>query len=297
MLDGPSLQIFLALAEHRHFGQAAERLGIAQSVASKRLARLEDALGTKLVDRGNRRRVALTRAGTLFLDEARAALDALTAAERSGQALARGAAGPLRIGYVFSAAMTGLLPGLVRALRSALPALDIYPSLMETPEQLGALAEARIDLAIVRPRPSWPERIDEIGRHREPVLVALGERMALAKRRSLRAEDLVSQTFLTPQFAEQVGLAQMVRDLARTKGLPEPAIRPTGDFITAAALAAAGEGIILAPASLSNLKLEGLTFRPIDDYAAEIELVLLARRETPAAIVDALAATLRGRQP
>ena len=50
MLDGDQLEVFLAIAETRHFVRAADRLGIAQSVVSKRLQRLEDRLAALEAD-------------------------------------------------------------------------------------------------------------------------------------------------------------------------------------------------------------------------------------------------------
>jgi DNA-binding transcriptional LysR family regulator len=292
MLDRAVLEVFLAVADHRNFVAAADSLGIAQSVVSKRLARLEDALGTRLFDRGSRTPIRLTRTGELFLGEARTALGAMEQAERIGRALAHGDSGPLRLGYVFSGAMTGMLTSLVTALAATLPNVQLLPSLMDTPAQLRALADGRIDVAIVRPRLSWPERTHVLGEHREPMIIALGDAMALASQDGIRLPDLVGQTFLTPQFHEEVGLAQMVRDLARTGGLPEPAIRATGDFITAASLAAAGQGVILAPASLARLRLAGLTFRPILDYAAQLVLVVVARADLPQVQADIIAKAL-----
>lgn len=294
MLDAHALEVFLAIADQRNFVRAADSLGIAQSVASKRLARLEDELGTRLFDRGSRTPITLTRAGELFLDEARTALVALEQAERIGRAVARGNTGPLRLGYVFSGAMTGLLTCLVAALADALPDVAVQPTLMDTPAQLRALGEGRIDAAIVRPRLSWPERTMVLGLHREPMIIALGYSMPLAAQTGICLQDLIGQTFLTPQFHEEAGLAQTVRDLARAGGLPEPAIRATGDFITAASLAAAGQGVILAPASLARLGLTGLTFRPIDDYAAELVLSVVARADMPPVQAEILAQALRG---
>ena len=43
MLDNQGLLTFIAVAEERSFGRAADQLGIAQSVVSKRLAGREDA--------------------------------------------------------------------------------------------------------------------------------------------------------------------------------------------------------------------------------------------------------------
>lgn len=283
MLDGDQLEVFLAIAETRHFVRAADRLGIAQSVVSKRLQRLEDRLGARLVTRGSRKDVALTRAGQLFLDEARAALASLRQAERIGRNIARGAAGPLRIGYVFSAAMSGTLARVLRALRDALPDLDVRLSLMETPVQFDRIVSGEIDIGLTRPRPSYPPAITARTVHREPLVLALADDHPLTRHAAVRLADLAGEPFIMPQFHEEVGLAEAVRDLARAGGFAMPALHRTDDFISAAVLAAAGRGVVLAPASLQHLALDGLTFRPLADHAATVELALLCRDDTPAA--------------
>lgn len=288
MLDPEALAVFVAVADHGHFQRAADALGIAQSVASKRLQRLEHALGTRLIERGSRTAVVPTRAGALFLPQARAALETLARTGRIGMALARGEAGPLTVGYVFSAAMAGVLPRLITTLAHSLPGIAVMPTLMETPDQLKALADGRIDLAIVRPRPAWPADCQELARHREGLLVAMSAASPLASTAPLHAADLAGQTFLTPQFHEEVGLAQTVTALAKAARLPAPLIRRTADFITAASLAAAGQGVILAPASLARLNLEGLVFRPLADHAGTVDLVTLAGAHVPPQVVAAL---------
>src|SRR5690349_7130472 len=80
-LETRELRYFVAVAEELHFGRAAERLGIAQPPLSRAVRQLELRLGVQLLDR-DRRGTALTAAGTVLLREARAALEAVAAAER-----------------------------------------------------------------------------------------------------------------------------------------------------------------------------------------------------------------------
>jgi DNA-binding transcriptional LysR family regulator len=79
---------FVAVAEERHFGHAAARLGIAQPPLSRAIKQLEQRMGVSLLRRTSRS-VALTPAGQVLLHEARKALDAMEAAIRRSQRAAR----------------------------------------------------------------------------------------------------------------------------------------------------------------------------------------------------------------
>ncbi|WP_405995867.1 LysR family transcriptional regulator [Streptomyces sp. NBC_00986] len=83
-LETRELAYFVAVAEELHFGRAAERLGMAQPPLSRAISRLERRMGVRLLERTSRR-VALTDAGAVFLDESRRLLDSLDAAVRRAQ--------------------------------------------------------------------------------------------------------------------------------------------------------------------------------------------------------------------
>lgn len=63
------LECFLAVGEERHFGRAAQRLGMEQPPLSQRIRRMERELGAQLFDRGGGR-VTLTAAGHVLMREA-----------------------------------------------------------------------------------------------------------------------------------------------------------------------------------------------------------------------------------
>lgn len=290
MLDPENLQAFVTLAEELNFVRAADRLSLAQSVISKRLMRLEDKVGARLISRNRRSKVDLTREGMQFLPLAKAALEHLEMVELRGRRIASGEAGALRIGYVFSAIMTGILPSLIRLVRSATPKVRIIPVAMETPEQIAAIGNERLDVAIVRPRPSYPKEVVARCVHREEVQLGLASDNPLAARALIACADLAGAQFIVPQFHEEVGLIDVINQIVRTGHLPAPNTICTKDFITAAGLAAADIGVAAVPRSLSSLKIGGLEYRPIVDLDASLELVLLNRPDLPPLIAGALGA-------
>ncbi|GAA2142620.1 LysR family transcriptional regulator [Kitasatospora kazusensis] len=112
-LDLAQLRAFVAVAEQLHFRRAAETLSITQQGLSKRISRLEETLGARLLDRG-RTRVGLTAAGQRLLEPARAALAAGAAAVAAVGRDDR----PLRLD------VWGHLYEPLRTVREALDALD-----------------------------------------------------------------------------------------------------------------------------------------------------------------------------
>jgi len=76
------LQYFLAVAETRHFGQAAERLHMAQSPLSQAIRQLENHVGARLFERTTRR-VELTSAGESLLRDARRIVAAVEDARKA----------------------------------------------------------------------------------------------------------------------------------------------------------------------------------------------------------------------
>ena len=63
------LKYLVALAEHRHFGRAADACFVSQPTLSTQLKKLEETLGVTLIER-NRRRLILTPVGETIVAQA-----------------------------------------------------------------------------------------------------------------------------------------------------------------------------------------------------------------------------------
>ncbi len=95
--DFYAVHAFAKVAETGNFRAAANALSSPASTVSVQIRRLEDRLGTKLVERTTRR-VSLTEEGRHYFEQVRAALDALTEAERAVSGRTSAARGRLRVG-------------------------------------------------------------------------------------------------------------------------------------------------------------------------------------------------------
>src|SRR5215467_2974853 len=123
MIDLRRLTYFVAVAEELHFGRAAARLHIAQPPLSQAIRKLEGELGVELFRR-NRRRVELTDAGRLLLDQARPLLRDADRIEATLRRAGRGEVGRLRVGFVGSATYE-VLPLILRAFRDRYPDVEL----------------------------------------------------------------------------------------------------------------------------------------------------------------------------
>jgi DNA-binding transcriptional LysR family regulator len=294
-LDARQLRYFIAVAEELSFAGAADRLNVAQSAVSLQIKGLEEAFGARLLNRCKRAQVSITEAGRLFLFEAEAAIRQLEKAEQVGRLAARGELGQVEFGYVTSMAMNRILPSLLREYRRSHPAVQLRLTAMETPRQLEALTEGRLDAALIRPRPSYATGVAARVIYREVLCVALAADHPLARRHTLRAADLRNEAFIVPHVAT---FGSHLERLAAAGRFPIKIAHDVGDFLTALSMAAAGYGVAMAPESMRGLGFPEVVFRPLVDLADKLELAVAFRAAEPSASVRAFidAAVALGRR-
>ncbi|WP_037672833.1 LysR substrate-binding domain-containing protein [Streptomyces griseus] len=275
-MDLRHLRYFVAVAEERHFGRAAERLHMAQPPLSQQIRQLEAELGVELLHRTTRR-VDLTEAGRAYLERARAILADVDEAAHHARLVASGSVGHLAIGCVGSATYS-LLPALSRRLTEELPGVDFsFRGEMLAPDQVEALRTGAIDVALLRPVAADPSLTVRTLR-RDRLVVAVPVDHPLARRKRLRAADLAGTDLIVHSDRRSV-MYDVVLGLLRDAGV-EPHIRhEVGETSTLVTLVAGGLGVAVVPEPVTALALDGVAYRPLVGADARVELAVAHRAD------------------
>ena len=141
------LRYFEALAQHRHFGRAANACAISQPALSVQIKELEASLGTDLFERGQRL-VRLTIFGEEFASRVRGILQSVDELAELARASKHHLVGRLRIGIIPTIAPY-LLPAIIENLTRMNDSIDLQVRETLTPKLVEELAEGRLDAAIV----------------------------------------------------------------------------------------------------------------------------------------------------
>ena len=148
MFDLRAARYFVAVAEELHFGRAAERLRMSQPPLSQAIRQLENDVGAVLLERTNRR-VALTAAGSAFLEECRALLLHASAVAETPRQVATGLRGRIAIGTVASG-LSWPLPQALALLRAQASRVAVRIHEIDTHEVTAGLLDRSIDMALAR---------------------------------------------------------------------------------------------------------------------------------------------------
>lgn len=243
MLDNLTAMVsFARVVEEGSFSRAALRLGVSKSAVSKQIARLEDRLGTRLLNRSTRR-LALTEAGTRLFERCQRIIAEAEAAEAEAGSMQSDPSGLLRVS-------TGVSFGQLHLARCLPVLLERHPGLsveLVLNDRVVDLVEEGYDLAL---------RIGEladsslIARRLSPVRRVLAAAPAYLARYGtpVVARDLAAQGHACLGYSYSVGGCDWV--LHGPEGAYRHRFKPrvlanNGDSL--AAMAAAGLGIVQMP--------------------------------------------------
>ncbi|MGZ4446448.1 MAG: LysR family transcriptional regulator [Nocardioides sp.] len=273
------LRYFVAVAEERHFGRAAERLHMAQPPLSQAVRRLEAELGVELLHRTTRR-VDLTPAGAAYLARARVILGEVDDAGEEARRVDAGLVGRLSVACVGSATYS-LLPRLARTLREELPGIDFsFRGEMLVPDQVAALLDGTVDLALLRPPVA--ERGIELRPLREDrLIVAVPDAHRLAGRRRARVADLREEDLVVHPSRGGSVMHELVVGLCREAGFAPRVRHEVRETSTLVTFVAAGLGVAVVPEPVATLGVAGVTYLPLSPAGTRIGLAAAYRADGP----------------
>jgi len=232
----------------------------------------------------NRRKVELTPAGALLLEEARRTLGQLERTVRELRSMASGERGRLRIGFVSLADYGGVLPSLLKSYKAQRPGVQLALREMLSPEQSLALTAGELDFGLLLPPVSEAEDLEHMVVQRERFVAALPARHRLAASHGpLAMSDLAGESFVMVPREIAPGLYDIVSGLAARAGFSLNVAQEAIQMQTVVSLVSSGLGAAVVPGSVANLARRGVVYRRISDRHPMLELWLAWRVGTPSA--------------
>ena len=186
-------EYLVALAEHKHFRKAAESCYVSQPTLSGQIRKLEDELGTALLERSSRR-VLFTEAGLQLVDQAKRILAEVKTFTDMASLQGKEMSGPLHIGFIPTVGPY-LLPKIVSKLKSDFPDLDLFLHEAQTHQLVKQLEEGRLD-CLVLAQVTETEPFIEIDLYDEPLYVAVPCGHEWADKTELEMDELNGRTIL-----------------------------------------------------------------------------------------------------
>lgn len=187
------LRYLVAVAEHRHFGRAAEDCLVTQSTLSAGIRELENVLGATLVGR-DKRRVALTPLGEDIVERAQALLRAAEQLLDAALMGSRPLTGLLRLGVIPTVGPY-LLPRALPRLRHAYPNLRLYLREEQTARVLDLLGRGRLDAAVIA-LPYVTGDMETMPLGEDALLLACPKTHPFAERGGIRVAELAREPLL-----------------------------------------------------------------------------------------------------
>ncbi|TDB99185.1 LysR family transcriptional regulator [Micromonospora fluostatini] len=271
------LRYFVAVAEVRHFTQAADLVGITQPSLSKQIHALESTLGAPLFERvrGN---ITLTAAGEVLLPLATRILADVDTATREVQELVGLRRGRVRLGATPSLA-TSLAPPVLRRFRDAYPGVDLRVEEGGSQDLVRDLLRGDLDLALI----VMPAQGADPGLRAEPILreslvvASVDELPAARPTGQLRITDLRDQPLV--MFREGYDLRDVTLQACRAAGFEPYLAVDGGEMDAVLSFVEAGLGVALVP-GIVVARRPGIRVTPLAPPGVRRTVALARRRDT-----------------
>jgi DNA-binding transcriptional LysR family regulator len=267
---------FLAVAEERHFGKAAKRLGMSQPPLSQQIQVLEKSLGVKLFER-SRQGVRLTKQGTEILGPVQRFMEHAQRLQLAVLDARQGRNTSVTIGAV-NAALFYVIPKLTRVAKKRFPHLSLPVAEMDSASALIAVRNGEIDIAMAR----FDQKISalEVRPISKDLLVAvLPIDHPLTQRDRISLLDLADENLVMSPRQASPGFFDQIISACRDVGFSPRIVYEVRSLVSQIALVGCANAIGLVPSRSMRFGGDHVVFRSLIE---PIEVVTIAAAWDPA---------------
>lgn len=277
------LRYFVAVADELNFRKASEALSISRPALSKQIKDLESEIGVRLLDRDTVS-VSLTKAGEVFLTDARGLLENASRAIDRAMEAQRGHLGKLRIASIGIIA-TKFLPATVQNFNKRYPEVEVAFVEMLPIEQLNALKQGTLDVGFAYgPDAGLHPDNDRLCVITSQYGIAVSKSHPWAKRESVDLREIQNEPILCFSHGPKSHRDEILR-FCRTEGFVPSKMRPIEGFDSLATLIAADQGISMLPIAL-DLTSQGIVNVPVRSLEiCEFKMWAVWQRDSPSKLV------------
>ncbi len=187
------LKYLVALADHGHFGRAADSCFVSQPALSMQIMKLEETLGIKLLERSNKS-ILLTDYGLIIVERARQILSQVEEIREIAQSAKDPYCGEFRLG-VFSTLAPYLLPLIIPQLSKTYPKLSFYLVEAQTSVLIEKLKKGELHAALLA-SPVIENSFCHTALFEEEFLLALPVSHSFAKLKLIKQQHLERKDLL-----------------------------------------------------------------------------------------------------
>jgi len=266
------LWMFLAVAEERHFGRAAARLGMSQPPLTEQIKVLEQSLKLQLFER-SRRGTQLSAAGAAILPAVRQFAGQVEHLERVVREVASGQSGVLHVGAITSA-MLDTVPPLLNELKRAHPSLTVFVREIDSVEAVPALLSGELDMAFVRIDGDVGDGISTLSLTEDRLAVALPKDHKLAALPRVRLQSLAAEQLVMSSRQVSPVYFDMLTAICRSHGFTPRVLHEVRSVASQVAYVGCGQGVALVPASMKKLAPANVVIRPLKEKVMVVTAAL-----------------------
>jgi DNA-binding transcriptional LysR family regulator len=284
------LPYFLVVAEEQHFQRAADRLRITQSALSRRIRLLEEELELQLFDR-LARGVRLTAAGESLFQDAQQITFALDQAKERARKINRGLMGKIDVGVNPSVLAHPIVLKVFQIFRSQNPDIQIGLKISDSDTQTSSLQHQESDIGIYyafnRQRDLTYYKICD-----DKLVLAISEANPLARKRSIRLEDLTDTPFVWPTRSVATRYSDFLIAACHAQGF-NPKIGIEAHMVEPIlTIVAMGLGVGFITESRASTPQAGVVTREIEDLRIELPLCMVWRSNYTSPILARMVSAL-----